>query len=771
MPKELDPAEIHSVHEAAKIRNDKTALAYTAKRYSITQKRTLEICNDHLASYAAANSPEMAMIDPFNIFGNNQPTPYNPSELVSTKGLRVYDMMRRDDQVKAALQFKKLAVMSAGWTVTSPDGEDDEWEPTKFILEQFTGLPGSFDSTLLEMLSGVDFGFSVSEIVLEKGPQAKLRALKTKRPHFFHFRTDEFGNLADDGLEQETATGRVKLPVSKFVIYSHQREFSNYYGRSDLDAAYRAWWAKENSYRWLQLLLQRYGVPPVFALFNKDTYNTTQQNQLYNVINNMQGATAGVMPRGKKEDLEFWSPELAGQGSAVFEPALNMFNADIARAILVPGMLGLTPDMKVGAFAKSKVNFDSFMLVVAHLQRDFADQAINDQLIRPLVDINFGPMDAYPTFKFIDPEDDTRGELLKIWQTLVAGGSVKPTPDDEAHIRSMLKMPDRDMSGDDEEDRGGDDASEDDDDGEDAPMVTENAEVSFSRQRNGYEAKVDFTQVTDDFESLDAGSREAISAAVINMRTKTLAFIRKQFKGDAAFVTQLKNIRGTPALAKEVKTMLRHSFDAGRNTVKAELNAAKEMSNAKRGLKFDERIVLYADDPNFVPADALKRLRAREFWITGIIEDDILADARNVLLMAVENGEPMSVTMDKLDDVFKPFILPEALGTAFRLETIVRTNVTDAYNRGRVVEARRAGEFLKGFEYSAIMDGRTTEVCTFLDGKVFRADDPGMDALIPPRHFNCRSILVPVTLGEPVDAFTTKAEESRGAELSGKGFK
>ncbi|ENU91608.1 hypothetical protein F971_02700 [Acinetobacter vivianii] len=50
-----------------------------------------------------------------------------------------------------------------------------------------------------------------------------------------------------------------------------------------------------------------------------------------------------------------------------------------------------------------------------------------------------------------------------------------------------------------------------------------------------------------------------------------------------------------------------------------------------------------------------------------------------------------------------------------------------------------------GFEYVklvATLDGRTTKLCAFLDGKVWKIGDP--DIRIPPLHPNCRSILVPV---------------------------
>ena len=108
-----------------------------------------------------------------------------------------------------------------------------------------------------------------------------------------------------------------------------------------------------------------------------------------------------------------------------------------------------------------------------------------------------------------------------------------------------------------------------------------------------------------------------------------------------------------------------------------------------------------------------------------------------------------------------------------QLETVIRTNATDAFNRGRVIEGRRSGDLLQGFSYSAIIDERTTEVCQTLDGRVFKPDDPALDLLKPPRHFQCRSILVPVTIGVTVEEsdFITPGQVGRGTELSGKGFK
>jgi predicted sulfurtransferase len=79
----------------------------------------------------------------------------------------------------------------------------------------------------------LDFGFSVSELVLKKldakpfAGKIGLRTIKVRKPHEFVFDTDEYDNLKPDGLRQSwTLTGK-GMPIGKFLIFSYQREFGN----------------------------------------------------------------------------------------------------------------------------------------------------------------------------------------------------------------------------------------------------------------------------------------------------------------------------------------------------------------------------------------------------------------------------------------------------------------------------------------------------------------------------------------------------------------
>ena len=73
-------------------------------------------------------------------------------------------------------------------------------------------------------------------------------------------------------------------------------------------------------------------------------------------------------------------------------------------------------------------------------------------------------------------------------------------------------------------------------------------------------------------------------------------------------------------------------------------------------------------------------------------------------------------------------------------ETVVRTAANSAGSAARAEVYRQNADVLKGEEYSAVLDGRTTITCASLDGKIYQIGEGPM----PPLHYNCRSVRVPV---------------------------
>jgi SPP1 gp7 family putative phage head morphogenesis protein len=73
-------------------------------------------------------------------------------------------------------------------------------------------------------------------------------------------------------------------------------------------------------------------------------------------------------------------------------------------------------------------------------------------------------------------------------------------------------------------------------------------------------------------------------------------------------------------------------------------------------------------------------------------------------------------------------------------EALVRTAVNHFSSEARAATHAANSDILEGEEWVSTLDGRTTITCASLDGKVFDLDQ----GPTVPRHWNCRSVRVPV---------------------------
>ncbi len=123
--------------------------------------------------------------------------------------------------------------------------------------------------------------------------------------------------------------------------------------------------------------------------------------------------------------------------------------------------------------------------------------------------------------------------------------------------------------------------------------------------------------------------------------------------------------------------------------------------------------------------------------------------------------------------------------TPYRLDTIFRTNVQQAFQAGHYQQLIQTTEARPYWRYVAVMDGRTRPMHAALNGKVAAFDDPFWDRNFPPNGFNCRCTVVSVSdselerdglvvekdLPDIADAgFGSNPGESMGKTLTGEQF-
>jgi len=288
--------------------------------------------------------------------------------------------------------------------------------------------------------------------------------------------------------------------------------------------------------------------------------------------------------------------------------------------------------------------------------------------------------------------------------------------------------------------------------------------TGLRRKPNAKEQHVDFAAINRDLDRLEAKMLESLLPVFRKIRADLITSVQKKFKLEIAYVNALESVRGTTKLGEPFLSAVTAAFDDGGKSFDRDVTALKKMQKPTK--------------PNYKPKDAIAYLKGKsDFFVTGI-NSWLTQETKKALLHAIDVGEPVRDTIRSLQDIFEPFVgNPNVIRdteqvTPYRLETIVRTNITDAFNRGRIIASERSGDWFVGFEYAAILDMKTTEVCRFLDGYVFASGDSWLEYLKPPRHYNCRSILVPVMVDTKVDEedFITDEVAGQALEMSGEGF-
>lgn len=157
-----------------------------------------------------------------------------------------------------------------------------------------------------------------------------------------------------------------------------------------------------------------------------------------------------------------------------------------------------------------------------------------------------------------------------------------------------------------------------------------------------------------------------------------------------------------------------------------------------------------------IATDAKERIKAIKdhgFTVTGVTKLDILNDYKDILLKAIEEGITLSEFKKKLAERLATrgwFTRDEETEEGngelppWRLKNIYRTNVAEAYNESKWSQFQETIDLIPFIECYSVVDKSTTDKCKWLNGKIFRKDDPvfakkGRSG----GHFGCRRTDIP----------------------------
>lgn len=373
---------------------------------------------------------------------------YRWDRLIARQGYAIYRDMMEDDQIKAAIAMGNAGVLSREWDFASADEEDEQQEEViaclKAGLEQ---LHGSFRGLVAALLWARVEGFSVVEKVwgnYEHDGRTYWGLGKfVLRPAFsFKVEVDEYGNVL--AVKQVQSRGAdVEVPKDKFLWFVNGPEFDLHYGRSDLLACYKHWWAKTNLYNLWNVFCERAAGGAIVIEREKESppIPPSEQANLQNIVTNWGQTNGLVLPPGHKATIT------VPPNQDAFERRIMQADKAIARALLLPALIGFSEQGDVGSYSQSETQIQAWFYALDEWCEAIAD-CLNEGLFSQVVEWNFGPGVKCPKFFFHKLTAEKKQALAGAWAAALRDGAVMNTYADETYTRSLLGYPEREEDAD-----------------------------------------------------------------------------------------------------------------------------------------------------------------------------------------------------------------------------------------------------------------------------------------------------------------------------------
>jgi len=333
-------------------------------------------------------------------------------KVTQEKGYLAYKDLKIDEQIKFCLFTKKILILGKDWRI-----EHDNEEIKQFVEENLNELEPTLFNIFWNILSAIDYGFSVSEILWKKeNGKILLKGIRTVAPWQVEFEYDDYGNLRKLYVAME------EVPINKFLILSYFPEFGNLKGFPELASAWNPYFFKKMVQKFWLKHLERFGSPIVKGMVPA-TASEEEVDKFFQDLNRLHFQTGIILPRGKTESekFDFELLESKREGGSQFYDAMEYSDNRIAKAFLLPNLFGAT-SIRFGSYALAEKQFEVVYRVVGALQKNLV-QLFNKKVIKPLVNYNF-KVEKYPKFEFIPY---TKEELVEIIKGLLQNKELKET--------------------------------------------------------------------------------------------------------------------------------------------------------------------------------------------------------------------------------------------------------------------------------------------------------------------------------------------------------
>lgn len=336
------------------------------------------------------------------------------------------EMEEKDTHLFSQMQTRKLAVTGLDWEV-QPFSEDEvDKEIADFISKQINGIE-NFDGILIDMLDAIGKGISILELAwtVEDGRNV------IEDIAYVHPKKLVWDSVTDELkiCTKEYPSGII-LPENKFVVHLYKAK-SGHTSRAGILRVV-SWMYLFKNYDikdWVSFC-EVFGMPLRLGKYDASA-SEDDKKQLMEAIISLGTDAAGIVPSSTM--IEFIESQKT-TSVEIYEKLARYCDEQISKAIL--GQT-LTSDSGGGSYAQSKTHNEvRHDLTVADAKA--LAVTIRRDIIRPLVEYNFGFDANIPFFDFDCHEVEDQKEVVEIYKTLACDMGLEIP---KSHIYKKFNIP------------------------------------------------------------------------------------------------------------------------------------------------------------------------------------------------------------------------------------------------------------------------------------------------------------------------------------------
>ena len=374
---------------------------------------------------------------------------------------RVYQEMSDNDAVIGAILYlAEMLIRGVEWRVEAASNSEADKEAAEFLESCMHDMDSSWANTICEVLSMLTYGFSFHEIVykVRRGPDERNPKYRSKftdgrigwrripiraQTSMVEWEFNEEGDVTAFIQQCEPDFKRVRIPMSKGLLFRTRVSKDNPEGKSLLRNAYRSWFFKKHFEEIEGIGIERdlAGFPVLTAPEGLDLWNEEDPNMV-KLKAEAEQLVASVR-RDSEEGILLpngWELKLLTSGSSrQIDIGATIERYDTRIAITLLSDIILLGAGKTGSFALADTKRS---LLASALQAQISNIAdvFNAQAVPALFRMNnFKDISALPKIVPTRIQEPTLSEVALMLRAM--GLNIAKDQELQNHLRHLLCMP------------------------------------------------------------------------------------------------------------------------------------------------------------------------------------------------------------------------------------------------------------------------------------------------------------------------------------------